>query len=97
MAQNGAASLSVPLSALTDNDGRPAVWVIDAKEGQIHKREVSTSSNTVRSALRSATACSQNEWIVQAGVHLLREGEPVRAVDADNRPVRLGAKAAAKP
>jgi multidrug efflux system membrane fusion protein len=96
MAQNGAANLSVPLSALSDDDGRPVVWVIDAKEGRIHKRGVSTLKYGAQ-RVEITDGLSQNEWIVQAGVHLLREGEPVRAVDADNRPVRLGAKAAAKP
>lgn len=96
MARNGSASLSVPLSALSEADGRPAVWVIDAKDGRIHRRAVTVAKYGARSADIS-DGLSQNEWLVQAGVHLLREGETVRAVDADNRPLRLGVKAAAKP
>ena len=96
MARNGAASLSVPLSALTDTAGRAAVWVLDAKNGKIHRREVTVVKYGAQHAELSA-GLGQNEWIVQAGVHLLREGESVRAVDADNRPVHLGAKAATKP
>jgi multidrug efflux system membrane fusion protein len=29
------------------------------------------------------------EWVVAAGVHLLREGQRVRPVDRDNRPLEL--------
>jgi multidrug efflux system membrane fusion protein len=28
-----------------------------------------------------------NDWVVAAGGHLLREGQPVTAVDRQNRPV----------
>jgi multidrug efflux system membrane fusion protein len=36
-----------------------------------------------------------DEWVVSAGVHLLREGERVLPIDRDNRPVRIGASSAA--
>lgn len=96
MAHDGVATLSVPLSALTESDGTAAVWVLDPKDGKIHRREVTVAKYGAQRAELSE-GLGQNEWIVQAGVHLLREGEAVRAVDADNRPVRLGAKAAARP
>lgn len=96
MAHDGAASLSVPLSALSEADGKASVWVIDGKDGRIHRRAVTVTRYGAQNAEISA-GLSQNEWLVQAGVHLLREGETVRAVDAENRPVRLGAKASAKP
>jgi multidrug efflux system membrane fusion protein len=79
--------LSVPLSALTESNGKPAVWVI-ARDGRLQKRGVAVRRYGARSAEISA-GLAQNEWIVQAGVHLLREGESVRAVDADNRPVAV--------
>lgn len=96
MARNGSASLSVPLSALTESDGTAAVWVIDGKDARIHRRAVTVTKYGAQHA-EISDGLSQNEWLVQAGVHLLREGETVRAVDADNRPVRLGAKASVKP
>ena len=55
---------------------------------------ISLARERPRSAEISA-GLAQNEWIVQAGVHLLREGESVRAVDADNRPVPMGGAAKA--
>ena len=82
-------SLTVPLSALTENAGKPAVWVLSA-DGRLRKRSVQVLRYGARTA-ELGSSVGQNEWIVQAGVHLLREGEAVRAVDADNRPVRTGA------
>ena len=29
------------------------------------------------------------DWVVTGGVHLLQDGQPVRAVDRDNRPLAL--------
>lgn len=85
--------LSVPLSALTESNGKPAVWII-ARDGRLQKRGVAVRRYGARSAEISA-GLAQNEWIVQAGVHLLREGESVRAVDADNRPVAVAGTAKA--
>ena len=84
------ATLSVPLSALTELNGKPAVWVIDEKNARIHKRAVSVSRYGAQVA-EIRLGLTQNEWIVQAGVHLLRENEMVNAVDRDNRPLKIGA------
>lgn len=93
MAESGNRGLSVPLSALTESNGKPAVWVI-GRDGRLQKRGVTVRRYGARNAEISA-GLAQNEWIVQAGVHLLREGESVRAVDADNRPVPMTAAAKA--
>ncbi len=82
--------LAVPLSALSDIDGKPAVWVIDEKSGRIHKRAVSVTRYGAQ-FVEISQGISQNEWVVQAGVHLLRENEIVRAVDRNNRPVKITA------
>ncbi len=93
MAESGNQGLSVPLSALTESNGKPAVWVI-GRDGRLQKRGVAVRRYGARSAQISA-GLAQNEWIVQAGVHLLRDGESVRAVDVDNRPVPMGGAAKA--
>ena len=93
MAESGNQGLSVPVSALTESNGKPAVWVI-GRDGRLQKRGVAVRRYGARSAEISA-GLAQNEWIIQAGVHLLREGESVRAVDADNRPVPMGGAAKA--
>jgi multidrug efflux system membrane fusion protein len=38
-----------------------------------------------------------DSWVVAAGVHLLREGQRVRPVDRENRPVSLAQSDAATP
>lgn len=90
------ATLSVPLSALTETDGKPAVWVYDQNKGTLHKRLVQVSLYGAHSA-EINQGLSENEWIVQAGVHLLRANEPVQAVDRDNRVIGLNNKAAPTP
>ncbi len=84
------AILSVPLSALTEINGKPAVWVIDEKSARIQKRAVTVSRYGAQVA-EISQGIAQNEWIVQAGVHLLRDNETVSAVDRDNRPLNFGA------
>jgi multidrug efflux system membrane fusion protein len=90
------AVLSIPLSALYEADGKAAVWVVDAKDGRIHKRAVSVSRYGAQMA-EISEGLGLNDLIVQAGVHLLSEGELVTAVDGHNRPVRLGQPAAKSP
>ena len=90
-ADGEAAGLSLPLSALTNLGAAPAVWVVGA-DGAVHRRPVAIgaygdASVPVRSGLRA------DDWVVSAGVHLLREGEVVVPIDRDNRPVRLAAAA----
>jgi membrane fusion protein, multidrug efflux system len=89
-ARNGLAALSVPLSALTADGGRHFVWVLDPARTTVARREVAIGpfgddSATITEGLQA------DEWVVAAGVHLLRDGQPVRPVDRDNRPVALAA------
>lgn len=88
--------LFVPLSALTEMNGKPAVWVIDEKDGSLHKRAVRVRLYGAQAA-EIDQGISANDWIVQAGVHLLRDDEKVRAVDRDNRPISFSAQAGKAP
>lgn len=91
-----ATTLSVPLSALYEDGDKAAVWVVDPKDGRIHKRAV----NVLRYGAQTAEVSQglrQEDWVVQAGVHLLSEGELVQAVDVQNRPVRFAQAAAKSP
>ncbi len=82
---------SVPLSAVQRGEqGRTAVWVVDPRSGQAHLRQVQLggygeSSVPVLSGLKAG------EWVVAGGGHLLREGQRVKPVDRENRPLRLEA------
>lgn len=89
-------SLLVPMSALTEINDNPAVWVINNKTGKIQKRLVTVQRYGTQYA-EISKGLSQNEWIVPVGVHLLREGEVVQAVDTSNRPVLLNAGKQANP
>lgn len=84
-------TLSIPMSALTESGGEPAVWVFEPKDGKLRKQPVNVTGYGARMAVISG-GLQPGQWIVQAGVHMLREGEAVRAVDADNRPVTAAAK-----
>lgn len=86
MANQHATSLLIPMSALTEINDKPAVWVINGKIGKIQKRSVTVQRYGMQYA-EISKGLSQNEWIVPVGVHLLRDGEAVQAVDAKNRPV----------
>lgn len=90
------AFMHVPLSALTEMNGKPAVWIIDAKDGSLHKRSVRVKLYGAHIA-EIDQGISANDWIVQAGVHLLRDKEKVRAVDRNNRPISFSAQAGRAP
>lgn len=84
-------TLSIPMSALTEAGGKPAVWVFEPKDGKLRKQPVNVTGYGARLATIGG-GLQPDQWIVQAGVHMLREGEAVRAVDADNRPVTAAVK-----
>lgn len=84
------AALAVPLSALTEVGGKPAVWVLDAagKTARSVPVEAGPYGETEVPVLSGLAA---GDWVVISGVHLLREGQPVQPVDRGNRPVRVRA------
>lgn len=86
--QEGA--LTVPLPALTADGDRTQVWVVQPDTGQVSPREVRAGPFLDdRATVLSGLAAS--DWVVAAGVHLLRPGMKVRPVDRDNRPLDLTA------
>lgn len=91
LSKNTGSSLRIPMSALTDADGKPAVWVFNPKDGKLHRQPVHVLGYGAQQA-EIGGGLDAGQWIVQAGVHMLRDGEAVRAVDADNRPVTAAVK-----
>ncbi len=82
----GGSSLHVPLSALqSGEDGRAAVWVV--REGKALRVPVVAGEPGSESVPVSGDGLRPDDWVVAAGGHLLREGEPVAPVDRDNTPV----------
>ncbi|HEX6833260.1 MAG TPA: efflux RND transporter periplasmic adaptor subunit, partial [Rudaea sp.] len=78
----------IPLSALYDQAGKPAVWIVDAKTHQVKLTPVTVSAYREQGVLLDA-GVDTRQWIVTAGVHKLRDGEPIAPIDGLNRPVAL--------
>ncbi len=88
-------ALRVPLSAVQRGEGdAAAVWVVRngaAVLVPVRARDYGSEAVAVEGELRP------DDWVVAAGGHLLREGEPVQPVDRDNRPVAQASLAPAQP
>ena len=80
----GGAAIVVPLAALTRGSGEPAVWVLDQATQRVEPRAVTVAQYREDGAAISA-GLADGEWIVAAGVHKLRPGQPVRIAQAAPR------------
>jgi membrane fusion protein, multidrug efflux system len=78
----------IPLSALYDQAGKPAVWVVDAKTHHVKLTPVAVAAYREQGVVLDA-GVDAHQWIVTAGVHKLRDGEAIAPIDALNRPVTL--------
>jgi len=83
-------SLSLPLSAVTSDNDQAYVWVIDPATSTVQRRLVRVSNYGQRQVTLQE-GLNQQDWVVAAGVHLLQEGQKVRPVDRNNRPLSLAA------
>ena len=66
----------------------PYVWVVDPATSQVKKTLVQLGPYG-ETRVPVLGGLGAQDWIVVAGVHLLREGQQVRPVDRDNRNVAL--------
>ena len=78
----------IPLSALYEQAGKPAVWLVDIKTHQVHLTPVAVAAYREQGVALDG-GISAEQWIVTAGVHKLRDGEAIAPIDASNRPVLL--------
>jgi RND family efflux transporter MFP subunit len=77
---NSNASIVLPLSALTQHEGKPAVWVVDAQTNKVAVRAVELGEYREDGAsIRGGL--SAGERVVTAGVHKLQAGQSVRAIE----------------
>ena len=76
----------VPLSALYEKDGKPAIWQVDTKTRKVHLSQIDVDQYAETGALVSNGLIAK-AWIVTAGVHRLREGETINPIDSLNRSV----------
>lgn len=84
------APLSIPLSALTADQGQPFVWVV-GDDNRLQKTPVEPGPYwrqrvPIRSGLKA------DDWVVAAGTQLFRAGERVQPVDRENRPLNLASE-----
>ncbi|MHA6494293.1 efflux RND transporter periplasmic adaptor subunit [Pseudomonas borbori] len=91
IAHDGEVPLAVPLSALTAEKGQPFVWVVDPKDSTLHRRNVRTGAYGEKQ-VPVLEGLQATDWVVAAGVQVVREGQKVRPVDRNNRMVDLAAK-----
>jgi len=83
-----AAQTLVPLSALYETAGKPAVWIVDARTHQVHLAPVDVAAYREQGVMLTS-GVEPKQWIVTAGVHKLRDCDAITPVDAANRPVTL--------
>lgn len=93
---DGSAPLSLPLSALTESQGKPAVWVVDPATKKVHLTVIAVGPYG-ETGVPVLSGLKATDWVVAAGTHLLREGEQVAPIDRDNRPVSLNPGAGRAP
>lgn len=83
-------ALSVPLSAVSAENGAAYVWLVEAnntlKKLPVRVGAFGEKNVPVLEGLKA------DDWVVAAGVHVLHEGQQVRPVDRSNRVVNLAAK-----
>lgn len=73
--------LTVPLTAIFQKDGKPAVWVVGADQTiALRAIEVASYGETA-AVLASAAGVKAGERIVIAGVHKLTDGEKVKIAE----------------
>jgi multidrug efflux system membrane fusion protein len=90
--------VSVPLAAVYEKDGAPALWVMrpdanaKAADGEsigiLHLTPVKLGPYG-EERVPVLSGIKPDAWILAAGVHLVREGQRVTPVDRDNRPVSI--------
>jgi len=88
VARGKGGALSVPLAAVQPGKTpqQAGVWVVDPAKGTLQLREVTLGAYGAQS-VPVLSGLKPEDWVVAAGGHLLREGQPVTAVDRANKPI----------
>ncbi|MFO2463824.1 efflux RND transporter periplasmic adaptor subunit [Pseudomonas sp. 15FMM2] len=86
---DGVIALSVPLSALSAENGASYVWLV--KTDNTLKRMPVRIGAFGENGVPVLEGLNPSDWVVAAGVHVLHEGQQVRPVDRSNRVVNLAA------
>ena len=86
--------IMLPLTALTQDNGKPAVWVVDQQSRQVGLKQVQIAQYRENGAVISG-GLKSGEIVVTAGVHKLLAGQKVQVLD--EAPVASATPAAPKP
>jgi multidrug efflux pump subunit AcrA (membrane-fusion protein) len=73
--------IDLPATALTTENNRPAVWVVDVKNMSVSLRVVQLARQD-SSSIFVSDGLAVGERVVTAGVHALRPGQKVRLEEA---------------
>ncbi|MDK1493607.1 efflux RND transporter periplasmic adaptor subunit [Sinorhizobium sp. 7-81] len=76
-AANAQLSVSIPLSALAEKDGRKIVWVVDRDSSTVHARDVKLGEFT-GDGVRVAEGLGQGDLVVAAGTQFMTEDLKVK-------------------
>jgi len=85
---SGAASVALPLAALYSSAGQPAVWKVDPQSSRVRMTPVQIGPFG-ETEVPVIAGVAPGDWVVAAGVHLLRDGQLIKPIDKQNRPVVL--------
>lgn len=97
IAHDSNAALTVPLAAVQQGKSpqQASVWVVDPASATLQARAVSLGAYGAQD-VPVLSGLKADDWVVAAGGHLLREGQPVIGVDRKNQPVITPAAPAKK-
>jgi RND family efflux transporter MFP subunit len=75
----GEPAIEIPATALTQANGKPAVWVVDKATGTVSLRPVEIARYDANSAIVSS-GLQEGDIVVTAGVQALRPGQKVKLI-----------------
>jgi RND family efflux transporter MFP subunit len=74
--------IEVPSSSLTMIENKPAVWLVDAKDQRVHRREITIERHAPDSVIVT-DGLNSGERVVTAGVQTLHEGQAVKLLGGE--------------
>lgn len=74
--------IEIPASALTMIEGKPAVWVVDARDQRVHRREIAVARHAPEAVIVTE-GLESGERVVTAGVQQLHEGQSVKLLGGE--------------
>lgn len=79
-ANDSATSVSVPLSAVFDREGRTCVWTVNPADSVITATAVTTAGTAESGSVEITSGLTASTMVVRAGVHHLHDGEKVNII-----------------